>query len=110
VTLDQHIGIRIPGANNLFNYLRRKCSGPIRFGMRSPRSLNGVIESKKSAEWWNVINDENREWTDSPKHQKSQTQQDYDLVHIPSMRKTRMRLFFYTDSHFSFAFAPPIPT
>ena len=71
MTLDQHIGIRIPGANNLFNYLRRKCSGPIRFGMRSPRSLNGVIESKKSAEWWNVINDKNHERTDSPNHQKS---------------------------------------
>ncbi|HXQ32787.1 MAG TPA: hypothetical protein VN843_02075, partial [Anaerolineales bacterium] len=68
--------------------------GPIHSGMRSPRSLNGIIESKKSAEWWNVINDENREWTDSPKHQKSQTQQDHDLVHIPSMPKTRTRLNF----------------
>ena len=46
------------GTNNLFNYLRRKCSVPIHSGMpRSPRSFNGVIESKKSAGWWNMIND-----------------------------------------------------
>ena len=25
---------------------------------RSPRSLDGIIESKKSEKWWNVINDE----------------------------------------------------
>jgi hypothetical protein len=36
-----------------------------------PGSLNGIIESKKSAEWWNAINDKNREWTDGPKHQES---------------------------------------
>jgi hypothetical protein len=36
-----------------------------------PGSLNGIIESKKSAEWWNVINDRNREWTESPKDQES---------------------------------------
>jgi hypothetical protein len=36
-----------------------------------PGSLNGIIESKKSAEWWDVISDENREWTDGPKHQES---------------------------------------
>jgi hypothetical protein len=36
-----------------------------------PASLNGIIESKKSAEWWDVINDKNREWTDRPKHQES---------------------------------------
>jgi hypothetical protein len=42
------------------------------------------------------MNDKNREWTDGPKRQKSQTQQDYDLVHITSMRKTRARLFFFT--------------
>jgi hypothetical protein len=59
-----------------------------------PGSLNGIIESKKSAEWWNAINDKNREWTDRPNQQKSQTQPDYDLVHITSMRKARMRLFF----------------
>jgi hypothetical protein len=35
------------------------------------RSLFGISESKKSAEWWNVINDKNREWTDGPKHQES---------------------------------------
>jgi hypothetical protein len=34
-------------------------------------SLNGSIESKKSAEWWNVINDEKREWTDSPNSKQS---------------------------------------
>jgi len=51
VTLDEHIGVRIPGANNLFNYLRPKFSGPIPSGMpRSSRSFNRVIESKKSAE------------------------------------------------------------
>jgi hypothetical protein len=38
---------------------------------RSPRLLDGIIESKKSAKWWNVINDENHEWTDSPKRQES---------------------------------------
>jgi hypothetical protein len=43
-----------------------------------------------------MINDQNREWTESPKDQESQTQQDYDLVHIPSMRKTRTRLIFFT--------------
>jgi len=36
-----------------------------------PGSLNAIIESKKSAEWWDVINDKNREWTDGPKHQES---------------------------------------
>jgi hypothetical protein len=34
-------------------------------------SLSGSIESKQFAEWWNVINDEKREWTDSPNSQKS---------------------------------------
>jgi hypothetical protein len=37
----------------------------------SPRSLHGIIESKKSAEWWDVTNDKNRDWTDGPKHQES---------------------------------------
>jgi hypothetical protein len=63
---------------------------------RFRQSLIGVIESKKSTERWNVINDANREWTDSPKHQKSQTQQDYDRVHITSMRKTRARWIFFS--------------
>ena len=53
--------------------------------------LTGIIESKKSGECWNLINDENREWTDSPKHHESYTQQDYDLAHITSMRKTSTR-------------------
>jgi len=39
--------------------------------VKIPGSLNGIIESKKSAEWWDVINDKNREWTDGPKHQES---------------------------------------
>jgi hypothetical protein len=37
----------------------------------SPRSLHGIIESKESAERWEVINDKNRERTDGPKHQES---------------------------------------
>jgi hypothetical protein len=52
-----------------------------------------------------VINDENQEWTDSPKHQESQTQQDYDLVHITSMRKARRRWMFFTLA--SFLLQPP---
>jgi len=87
LTLDQHIGIRIPGGKQSFQLSAAKGSGPIHSGMpRSPRSSNGIIESKKSAEWWNMINDQNREWTESPKDQESQTQQDYDLVDITSMR------------------------
>jgi hypothetical protein len=35
------------------------------------RSLFGIIESKKSAERRNMISDENRGWSDSPKHQES---------------------------------------
>jgi hypothetical protein len=41
------------------------------FSWGFPRSLNGIFESKKSAEWRNEINDEKREWTDSPKQQES---------------------------------------
>jgi hypothetical protein len=57
------------GAANLFavKILR---SHSFRYA-ESPGSLNGIIESKKSAEWWNMINDKNREWTDGPKHQES---------------------------------------
>jgi hypothetical protein len=36
-----------------------------------PGSLSGIIECKKSAEWWDVISDKNREWTDGPKHEES---------------------------------------
>jgi hypothetical protein len=43
-----------------------------------------------------MINDQNRERTESPKNQESQTQQDYNLVHILSMRKTPTRLSFLT--------------
>ena len=60
-----------PGANNIFKYLRRKYTDPIHPGYRAPRSFNGVIEAKKSAEWWNVINDKKRDWTDGPKYQES---------------------------------------
>ena len=63
-------------------------------GCQNPGSLNGIIESKKSAERRKVISEENREWTDRPKRHKHQTDQGYDLVHIPSMRKTRTRLRF----------------
>jgi len=42
-----------------------------------------------------VINDENREWTDSPKHQKPQTQQDRDLVHITLMRQNAHKMNFF---------------
>jgi hypothetical protein len=60
------------GAANLSSYLRSKFAGPIHSGdAEIPGSLNGIFESKKSAEWWNVINDKNREWTDDPKHQES---------------------------------------
>jgi hypothetical protein len=41
-----------------------------------------------------VINDEKREWTDSPKHQESQTQQNCDLVHITSMPKNAHEMDF----------------
>lgn len=60
-------------------------------GAKIPGSLYGIIESKKSSEWWNLINDKNREWTDCPKQQESQTQYDYNLVHITLMRKTHTR-------------------
>jgi hypothetical protein len=87
VTLDQHIGVRIPGGKQSFQLSAVKIRGFHSFrDAEIPGSLNRIIESKKSAEWWNVIDDENREWTDSPKQQKSQTQQDYDRAHITSMR------------------------
>ncbi len=67
-------GVESLGEAKVSSYLRSKFAGPVHSGMRKPRSpgsLNGIIESKKSAEWWNVINDKNREWTDGPKHQES---------------------------------------
>jgi len=72
VTLDQHMGVRILGSKQSFqlsatNILRSHSFRDV----ETPRSFNGVIESKKSAEWWNVVNDKNREWTDGPKHQES---------------------------------------
>ena len=74
------------------------CEGPFDPGCQNPGSLNGIIESKKSAERRKVISDENREWTDGPKGQKHRTQQDYDHAHIPSMRNHSHELeFFNTD-------------
>jgi hypothetical protein len=95
--MDQHIGSRILGGSQSFQLFAFKIRGvPFIPGAEIPGSLKGIIESKKSAEWWKVINDKNSEWTDSPNQQKSQTQPDYDLVHITSMRKTRTRLFFFS--------------
>jgi hypothetical protein len=97
VTLDQHIGVRIPGGKQSFQLSAVKIHGSQSFGdAEIPESLDGIIESKKSAEWRNMINDKNREWTDSPNQQESQTQPDDGLVHITSMRKTRARLILFT--------------
>jgi hypothetical protein len=71
VTLDQHIGVRIPGGKQSFQLSAAKMLRSHSFrDAETPRSFNGVIESKKSAEWWNVIDDKNREWTDGPEHQE----------------------------------------
>jgi hypothetical protein len=72
VTLDQHIGVRIPGGKQSFQLSAVKIRGSHSFrDAEIPGSLNWIIESKKSAEWWNVINDKNHKWTDSPNQQKS---------------------------------------
>ena len=42
-----------------------------------------------------MVSDENREWTNSPKHQNFQTQQEDGLVHTTLMRKTRTRSIFF---------------
>jgi hypothetical protein len=103
--LDQHIGVRIPGGKQFFQLSVVGIRAPHSFrDAEIPGSLNGIIESKKSAEWRNLISDKNREWTDSPNQQKSQTQPDYDFVHITSMRKTRTRLFFFYADSQSLAF------
>ena len=60
-----------PGGANLSSFLRSNFAGAIHSGRAGPGSLSGIIESKESAEWWNMISDENCEWTDSPKHQES---------------------------------------
>ena len=92
-SMDQHIGSRILGGEPIFPAVAVRIRGSHSFRDAGiPVSLKGIIKSKKSAEWWNVINDKNRQWADSPNQQKSQTQPDYDLVHITSMRKTRTRL------------------
>jgi hypothetical protein len=60
-------------ANHASVFLRAS-STALQFSGVLPRlfgSLNGSIESKKSAECWNVINDEKRDWTDSPNSKKS---------------------------------------
>ena len=90
-------GVESLGGSQSFQVLAVRILGSHSFrDAEIPGSLNGIIESKKSAESWNVINDKNREWTDSPNQQKSQTQPDYELAHLSSMRKTRTRLFFFT--------------
>jgi hypothetical protein len=72
VTLDQHIGIRIPGGKQSFQLSAVKIRGSYSFrDAEIPGLLNGIIKSKKSAEWRNLINDQNDEWTDRPNHQKS---------------------------------------
>ena len=72
MTLDQHIGVRNSGGKQSLQLSAVKIRGPHSFGdAEIPGSLNRIIESKKSTEWWDVINDKNREWTDGPKHQES---------------------------------------
>ena len=72
MTLDQHIVARIPGGKQSLQLSAVKIRGSHSFrDAETPGSLNRIIESKKSAEWWNAINDKNREWTDGPKHQES---------------------------------------
>ena len=68
----QHIGSRILGGEPIFLAICGQISRSHSFrDAEIPGSFNGVIESKKSAEWWNVINDKNRQWADRPNHQKS---------------------------------------
>ena len=99
VTLDQHHRETEFRGQTIFATICRQIRGSHSFrDAESHGSLNGIIESEKSAEWRNVINDKKREWTDSPNQQEPQTQPDYDLMHINWMRETRPRLFFYTDS------------
>jgi hypothetical protein len=71
VTHGQHILSRILGGEPIFLAIcGQKSRVPFIPGGRGPGSLNGIIESKKSAEWWDVTDDKNREWTDGPKHQE----------------------------------------
>jgi len=70
--MDQRIGSRILGGQPIFLAICGQIRGSHSFRDAGiPGSLNPIIESKKSAEWWNVINDKNRAWTDGPKHQES---------------------------------------
>jgi hypothetical protein len=59
------------GQPNPSRYLRSRFSVPFIPDANISRSLFGIIESKKSAERRNMISDENRGWSDSPKHQES---------------------------------------
>jgi hypothetical protein len=72
VTLDQHIGVRISGGKQSLQLSAVKIRGSHSFrDSEIPGSLDRIIESEKSAEWWNVMNDKNRDWTDGPKHHES---------------------------------------
>lgn len=99
--MDRLIGGRILGGQPiLLGICGQGSRVPFIPGCKISRSLFGIIEPKKSAEWWNMKSDENHGWTDSPEHQESYTQQDYEFVHIPSMRKTPVRLIaFRVGSH-----------
>jgi hypothetical protein len=69
--VDQHIGSRILGGS-IFQLIAVKILGSQSFRDAEIQGhLNGIIEPKKSAEWWNVINDKNREWADGPQQQES---------------------------------------
>jgi hypothetical protein len=70
--MDQLIGGRILGGQPILPGICGQDSRSHSFqDSKISRSLFGIIESKKSAERWNMISDENRGWTDSPKHQES---------------------------------------
>jgi hypothetical protein len=70
--MDQLIGGRILGGQPILLGICGQDSRSHSFqDAKISRSLFGIIESKKSAEWWNVIHDKNHKWTDSPNHQES---------------------------------------
>jgi hypothetical protein len=60
----------VEGAESNSERVREKGSHSFR-DAEIPGSLNGIVESKKSAESGDVIDDKNREWTDGPKQQES---------------------------------------
>ena len=97
MTFDQHIGVRIPGGKQSFQLSAVKIRGSHSFrDAEIPGSLDRIIESEKSAERWNVINDKNGDWTGSAKHHEPYPQQDYDVIHITLMYETRTRLLLFT--------------